>query len=314
MAQVPLTYSYVSLGPSGPHERRPVRTPGGPGGFTLIEQKSGGTLQTGDRFQIGIPLPATQTVKGATLNFWFVNVSGGQPSGSQISFDNLNPPPFVIVESDPINVLALYVPTGGGGTSPGRGTPGATIDSFDETTGSLFNDIFVSVAPDPGGELTRSGNDLGFVSTAANEEAITALSPTSSGVNFDQRNVLGLPGANPERPGAPAGLGLRPGAGRAPVNVDGRVLSVAKDTSVIALAFYKAPSQEQQMCTEAARSFQQVINNHDTPRLTPAQLSDIRATLERCVREGFLTQAQVDQLFKEYDETLHDNPPKVPRP
>jgi hypothetical protein len=41
MAQVALTYSYVYLGAGGPHERRPVRTLGGPGGFELISQKSG---------------------------------------------------------------------------------------------------------------------------------------------------------------------------------------------------------------------------------------------------------------------------------
>ena len=79
-------------------------------------------------------------------------------------------------------------------------------------------------------------------------------------------------------------------------------------------AFNKAPSQEQQLCTDAARSFQNIIQNRDLPRLTAAQLSDMRATLERCVREGFLTQAFVDQLFKEYQETLHDNPPNLPKP
>ena len=52
MAQVALTYSYVYLGAGGPHERRPVRTPGGPGGFELISQKSGGTLQP---FPFAIP-------------------------------------------------------------------------------------------------------------------------------------------------------------------------------------------------------------------------------------------------------------------
>ena len=189
--------------------------------------------------------------------------------------------------------------------APARQAPRSTPST--RPTGSLFNDIFVSVSPDPGGELTRSGNDLGFVSTAANEEAITALSPTSSGVLFDQWNVFAPPGANTAGPGAPGPL--RPGAGRAPVNVDGSVLTVAKDTSVIALAFYKAPSQEQQLCTDAARSFQNIIQNRDLPRLTAAQSSDMRATLERCVREGFLTQAFVDQLFKEYQETLHDDPP-----
>src|SRR5580704_4814619 len=134
MAEVALTYSYVYFGASGPHERRPVRAPGGPGGFALISQKSGGTLQTGDQFQIAVPLPTTQVVNGVAYNFAFVNVSGGTPSGAQVSFDNANPPPFVTVESSPINVLVLYVPPPGGGVGPGDS--GATIDSFDETTGS----------------------------------------------------------------------------------------------------------------------------------------------------------------------------------
>ena len=194
MAQVTLTYSYVYFGASGPHERRPVRTPGGPGGFELISQKSGGTLQTGDQFQIGVPLPPTQLVKGVTYNFAFVNVSGGTPSGAQVSFDSANPPPFVTVVSSPINVLVLYVPppgVNGNGIVDGSG---ATIDSFDETTGSLFNDIFVSVAPDPGGVLTTSGNNLGYVDTTNSQEAITAISPTSSGVIFDQWRILLPPG------------------------------------------------------------------------------------------------------------------------
>src|ERR671923_1435342 len=157
MAQVLLTYSYVYFGSSGPHERRPVRTPGGPGGFQLISQKSGGTLQTGDHFQIGVPLPPTQLLSGVTYNFAFVNVSGGTPSGAQVSFDRENPPPFVTVSSSPVNVLAVYVPQPGG--SGGGGGAGATIDSFDETTGSLFSDIFVTVAPHPRGLLATSAND-----------------------------------------------------------------------------------------------------------------------------------------------------------
>src|SRR5277367_207086 len=164
MAKVALTYNYVYFGASGPHERRPVRSSGGPGGFTLIQEKSGGTLQTGDQFAIGVPLPPTQPVGNATYNFAFVNVSGGTPSGNQVSFDNGNPPPYVTVDTAPIVVLVVYVPAGGGRGRPVRDS-GATIDSFDETTGSLFNDIFVSVAPDSGGAVTAAANNMGYVDT-----------------------------------------------------------------------------------------------------------------------------------------------------
>jgi hypothetical protein len=290
MAEVALTYSYVYFGAGGPHERRPVRTPGGPGGFELISQKSGGTLQTGDQFQIGVPLPPTQLVNGVTYNFAFVNISGGTPSDAQVSFDSANPPPFVTVASSPINVLVLYVPPpGGNGGPPGNGS-GATIDSFDETTGSLFNDIFVSVAPDPGGVLTTSGNNLGYVDTTHSQEAITAISPTSSGVIFDQWRILLPPG--PDR---------------------GQVLKVGKGVSVNALAFYKAPPPPPpDPCSQAVEFLQQIIRDGGPP-LLPTQLKDVRDTLERCVREHRLTQAFVNSLLAEY-ATIGErrNPPHRP--
>jgi hypothetical protein len=291
MAQVALTYSYVYFAAAGPHQRRPVRNPGGPGGFQLLSQRSGGTLQTGDQFQLGVPLPPTQLVNGTAYNFAFVNVSGGTPSGAQVSFDSTDPPPYVTVASLPIDVLVVYVPAGG---SPGDGTggSGATIDSFDETTGSLFNDIFVSVAPDLDGVLTASGNDLGFVDTTSSQEAITAISPTSSGVIFEQWHDLLPPGP-----------------------VAGPVLAVGKDVSVIALAFYKAPpppSAEQQTCDQAVEFLQQIIRNHG-PLLLQAQLNQVTATLERCVREHLLTQSFVTNLLHEY-ATIGEsrNPPRPP--
>jgi hypothetical protein len=293
MADVALTYSYVYFGASGPHERRPVRTGGGPGGLVLISQKSGGTLQTGDQFQIGVPLPPTQQVNRTTYNFAFVNVSGGTPSGAQVSFDSQNPPPFVTVASSPLNVLVVYVPQPGGNGHGGGGS-GATIDSFDETTGSLFNDIFVSVAPDPEGLLTTSGNNLGYVDTTNSQEAITAITPTSSGVIFDQWRVLLPPGPDA-----------------------GRVLTVGKGVSEIALAFYKTPpppSPEQQTCTQAVQFLQQIIRDHG-PLLLPAQLNEVKATLERCVREHYLTQVFVDSLLTQYaniDETRRPPHPPVP--
>jgi hypothetical protein len=289
MAEVALTYSYVYFGAAGPHERRPVRTPGGPGGFEPISQKSGGTLQTGDQFQIGVPLPPTQSVGGVTYAFAFVNVSGGTPSGAQVSFDSTNPPPYVTVASSPINVLALYVPPPGR-SGNGNGGSGATIDSFDETTGSLFNDIFVSVAPDPEGILTASGNNQGYVDTTNSQEAITAISPTSSGVIFDQWRTL-----VPPAPDA------------------GPVLTVGKGVSVIALAFYHAPpppSPEQLACSEAVDFLQKIIQDRG-PLLLPAQMNQVKASLERCVRAHYLTQAFVNSLLAEY-ATIGEsrNPPQ----
>jgi hypothetical protein len=298
MTQVPVTYSYVYFGSSGRHERRPVRTAGGPGGFNLIEQRPGGTVQTGDQFLIGIPLPATLSAHGVTFEFAFVNVSGGSPSGSQVSFNNAEPPAFVTVESAPINVLSVYLPTGGGGSS-GGGEPGATIDSFDETTGSLFNDVFVSVAPDPGGALTASGNDFGFVDTARSEEAITALSPTSSEVLFDQWHILSPPPAPIFPPP------LRP--------VDKNLLAVGKGLSVTALAFYKAPvppSQAQTICSQAVQFLEQIIRDRG-PLLLASQMNELKATLEHCVAEGFLTQAAVDNLLHQY-ATIRETPPTPP--
>jgi hypothetical protein len=297
MAQVALTYNYVYFGADGPHERRPIRSPGGPGGFTLIQEKSGGTLQTGDRFLIGIPLPETQKVGTATYNFAFVNVSGGTPSGSLVSFDYLNPPPFVTVDTAPIVVLVVYVPPPGGS---GVGGSGATIDSFDETTGSLFNDIFVSVAPDPGGAQTNEANNMGFVITSTSQEVITALSPTSSGVVFDLWDMLEAPA-----PSTPPKS-----------SVAGKNLTVGEGTSVIALAFYKVPPPltAQQVCNETAQSLQQIITNRG-PLLLVAQLAGIKASLEKCVSEGFLTQAFVNSLLTEYANIAESrNPPPVVGP
>ena len=167
---------------------------------------------------------------------------------------------------------------------------GATIDSFDETTGSLFNDIFVSVAPDPGGVLTTSGNNLGFVDTTNSKEAITAISPTSSGVIFDQWRILLPPGPDA-----------------------GNVLTVGKGVSVNALAFYKAPPPPPpDPCSQAVEFLRQIIKDRGPP-LLPAELSEVKATLERCVREHRLTQAFVNSLLAEY-ATIGErrNPP--PRP
>ena len=103
------------------------------------------------------------------------------------------------------------------------------------------------------------------------------------------------------------------GAIRGQANVTGSVLTVEGRVGDCARLLQSALASPH-LCDETARSFQNIINNIDRPRLSQAQLSEIRATLERCVREGFLTQAYVDQLFREYNETLRDNSPTPPRP
>jgi hypothetical protein len=247
---VSVTYDYVYFAGGGGHTRQP-RSTTGPGGFTLINSLPGGTLQSGDTFAAGAQ-PQTLTEGGSTLppvpaktyTFAFMNVSGGTPAGQTTpsgvnSFSSNVPPPPVTVGSAPIVVLVVYVPTGGG--SGGTGS-GASIDSFDETTGELFDDTFVTVAPDPGGPpppLTTSGNVDGYVSTT-NTETITALTPTSpTGVDFDQW-VLLYPQATTRLeigPKGPTVVTIYP----AGINVSGTNLTVDAGTSVYALAFYKAP-------------------------------------------------------------------------
>ena len=141
--------------------------------------------------------------------------------------------------------------------------------------------------------MTTSGNNLGYVDTTNSQEAITAISPTSSGVIFDQWRILLPPGPDA-----------------------GDVLKVDKGVSVIALAFYKAPpppSPEQETCRQTVESLQQIIN-HRAPLLQQAQLEQVEAILERCVREHYLTQAFVNSLLAEYEATIREsrNPPHPP--
>jgi hypothetical protein len=218
---VTFDYVYFSGGPGSGHTRQP-RSPTGPGGgFTLISSVLGG--QVGPTFSPS-KQPAIQIVNKLTYTFAFMNVSGGIPAGQTVpagvtSFDPNVPPAAVTVGSAPIVVLVVYGPPAG---TNGGGGPYAVIDSFNETTGQLFDDTFVSVSPDPGGALTKTGNVDGYVSTT-NTEAITALTPTSpTNAKFDQW-VLIYP---QPAPGATA---------------SGTTLTVTSNTTVYELAFYKTP-------------------------------------------------------------------------
>jgi hypothetical protein len=276
---------------------------------------SGGTLQTGDTFAASAQ-PQTMSEGGGgislkpieTFVFAFMNVSGGTPAGqsipSSVSSSQSNVPPApVTVGSAPIVVLVVYVQTGGGGGVAGGS--GASIDSFDEVTGGLFSDTFVTVAPDPGGPpppLTTSGNVDGWVATT-NTETISALTPTSpTGVVFDYWLLLypqvtyrleaGLSGVT-DVTVYPAGIG-----------VSGANLTVNSGTSVYALAFYKAAPAPPPLTT-----CQELLKNWEAlePKTDLVLLAYYEEKLSAC--PGAQYAAVVAQIKALIQELQHLPPP-----
>ena len=145
------------------------------------------TLQTGTPFQVNPAiLSPVQIVAGITYSFAFVNVSG-LIGGGQTSFDHgVAPPSAITWRTDPVTVLIVYLPQGGG---PPGSSSGAVIDAFDETKGTLVDDTFVSVTVNGVGNtaLTTSGNVDGYVDTTNSDVVITAYSNISpSNGNFDK--------------------------------------------------------------------------------------------------------------------------------
>jgi hypothetical protein len=287
---VPVNYSYAYFA-TGPHQRQPRTISGS--GFTIISSQSGGQSSTGLMFTTS-EQPEYQPPNGQTYKFAFVTVTGGSatPGGPLVGVTSTesDKPVSVVVGTQPINVLVVYTPVGGG-----PGESGATIDAFDETTGTLFDDTFVTVSPDPGGTLTKSGNVFGFVPTA-NAEAITALSPTSpTGVNFSKWLTLGS--TTPDM---------------------STLLKVGSGVSLSALAFYDAPppappSSPKAVCQNEAESLQKIIDDHG-PLLLAATFAQVKAALEKCVSEGYLSQAEVSELVKEYQNIgSTQNGPSLPK-
>ncbi len=201
----------------------------------------------------------------------------------------------MVVGTSNITVLAVYVPVGGPGC-PNCTSSGATIDAFDETTGSLFNDTFVKVAPDGNAALKTSGNVFGYVDTTGAAETITALTPTSpSNVDFSRW------------------VKLEPSSATA----NGSALSAGKGVSTIALAFYDAPAPGSQpppsaktVCQQELASLNQIAVDRG-PLLLVTQYNNIKTALEKCVHEGYLTQTSVNQAETAYQNMLNSraNPP-----
>lgn len=216
-----LTTSYVYFGASGAHTRQP-RTITSYGGFTPIPGLNpgpSGTLVSGTSYTPGTADP---TEMGATLAFSFVNMSGCE-EGPLTSY-SASSPPTGTVGSDPISVLYVYIPVGGGP----NGDTGAVIDAFDETSNSLVDNSFVTVTPDPGGTLTTEANVDGWVDTTDSGYTIVADNPNIGAYLswpttplFDKWVDLNSP--------TPAGL------------ISGANLMPGEGVTVYALAFYKSP-------------------------------------------------------------------------
>jgi len=226
-------YQCVYFGVQTGGYTRQSRNPSSVGGFLPLASSDNdpGTnfLQPGSPFHLPMSLypDATITDGGATYDFSFINVSG-LTTGGATSFD-ASAPPSGHVSTDPnavLQVLVVYLPQGGPG--PG-GEPGAVIDAFDETAGTLFNNYFVTVSPDSGNARYNTANIYGYVDTQSQGAAIT-VSPTFFGsiqpasitpnsVTFEQWHVLSGPASS----------------------ASGAVLTVGQGQTEYALAFYNTP-------------------------------------------------------------------------
>lgn len=227
-----LTIQYVYFGASGPHTRQP-RATSSYGGFTPIPGLNGpgtATLTTGTAYQPGPADPTitiTSVTPNLTLNFAFVNVCGCT-EGGLTSFVASTPPAVGTVGTNPVLVNYVYVPAGGG---PGGPDTGAVIDAYNETSGTLVDNDFVTVSPDPGGTLTTEANVNGWVDTTSSGHTITADHPNIGPYLADPTNLLFDQWVDLQQEPPPASL------------VSGANLTPTTGQTVYALAFYKLPSK-----------------------------------------------------------------------
>jgi hypothetical protein len=129
-----------------------------------------GSIFTPDVPPQSYPDPGTGTV----YNFGFMTISGCVGAG-ETSTDYNNLPGSasfspLIVGSQPINILVMYIASGPGG--PGGG-PGIYLDAFNETEGVFVDNFFVTgISPD--NSLSTAVNVYGSLSVEAVDETVTA--------------------------------------------------------------------------------------------------------------------------------------------
>ena len=177
--------------------------------------------------------PQTYSDGVNTFNFGFMNVSGCVGAG-ETSTDYANLPgsasfPPLIVGSQVINILVVYIIHGGGG---GGGGVGIYLDAFDETTGAFLDNFFVTgISPD--GSLTSNVNVYGSLAVEPHAETIVAATPptntpgvANSLATFDKWVKLEGPAGNPVISGNSASM----------------VVSGSTASDITAFAFYKEPA------------------------------------------------------------------------
>jgi hypothetical protein len=271
------TLTVVSYGVSGSHSRQPRSGPAGTltpiGNYSKVLDSnlaSGATLS----FPAEL-MPATLTAGSTKYTFAFANVSGGA-GGSQTS-TTAGSLGSVTVGSNPINIVVVYLPVGGGGCSGPcpAGPTGATIDQFDEATGTLLSDTFVQVTP---ATLSSGANTSGWVPTSSAVQ-ISAWSQTSpSNVAFDKWVTV-------------SGSGT----------ISGANLSLTAGQSINALALYTPmPAGSRPVNPQTCAGLLTTFKSSPAPsgvRMTTAACEqvagNVRASLAACLTAGYVTPAQV---------------------
>ena len=191
-------------------------------------------LATGSVFTPDLP-PQTYSDGVNTYNFGFMNVSGCVGAG-ETSTDYANLPGSasfqpLIVGSQVINILVVYIIHGGGGGGVGGG-PGIYLDAFDETTGAFLDNFFVTgVSPD--GSLTSTVNVYGSLAVEPHAETLVAATPpintpgvANSLATFDKWVKLEGPAGNPVISG----------------NSTSMAIGGSTSQDITAFAFYKEPA------------------------------------------------------------------------
>lgn len=278
------TLDYVYFGGGRGRTRRP-RTNTAFGGLTPIDALSGSfPLGAGPWNIPGGWLSNTQTLPDATtLQLAFVNVSGALAGNQTWLSGSPIPPSQLTVGAKPITLMIVYVPVPDGSGNGPRDT-GASIDAYDESTGTLVDDLFVAVSPDNG--QTASGNNNGWVDTTNADETITAnASITPTGPDPDQAVGDFDKWVNLQNPLTQLGSGAE--------------FKALKGTNYYAFALYKSPPPPPQpdRCHQLAADTQALIAKEGALNIPIGVREQTKSALLACEHE--LGAARVNALIAE---------------
>jgi len=186
-------------------------------------------LAQGSQFTPDLP-PASYSDGTNSYSFGFINVSGcgaGQTSNDRNNLPGSDPNNPLIVGTQTINILVVYL-AGGGVVGP-PGPAGIYLDAFDETAGIFLDNFFVTgIAPD--NTLTSNVNVYGSLAVVPATETVTAAANpihttgvADSDENFDKWEILEGTATNPTISGADL------------------IVTGDTDSNLVAFAFYQQP-------------------------------------------------------------------------